>query len=231
MRIEHVFNRGRRDVLALGSFEQLLHAASQPQQPVGRALALVTGAKKTILGKHFGIQIGALVIAHHPAGRLDQDLTFFAQAYLHTRHGCAHAARRGLPHPGCVRVGKVLGHAVGLHEVQAHTSVPGNQLWRDGRRATGGQQHLIQAQSLEDFAGHDAPNNRDAQQPVQLLGRHLLKYALLKLQPQTRNRLKHIGPCPVQVLQKSVQRIGKVNVRTSVYQGDAFNACALVNMG
>jgi len=82
-----------------------------------------------------------------------------------------------------VRVGKVFRHCIPFDQVQAQAAVPGDQLSRNGRGAAASQQGLVQTQVLEDLALDDAAQDRNAEQAVELLGRHFGENALLELEP------------------------------------------------
>jgi hypothetical protein len=82
---------------------------------------------------------------------------------------------------------EVLGHAVALVDVQAQMAVPGQQCVRHGRRAASSKRALVQAEGLFHLAPHEATDDRDAQQPVELGRRHLVVDALLELDPEARH--------------------------------------------
>ena len=122
-----------------------------------------------------------------------------------------------------MRVGKVLRHGIALNHVEAQALVPGDELCRNGRRAAARQQRLVQAQVLQNLALHNAAQNRNAEQAVELLGRHLGEYTLLELEPQAGNRDERGGPCTVQIRHKGVQAFGKEYMRLAVHHGHGLH--------
>ena len=178
-----------------------------------------------------GVQVGAFVIAQHLSRRLDEDLTFFADAHLHTGVGRADIAGFvELPMLG-VRIGEVLGHGIAFHQVQAQAAVPANELGRQGGRATASQLDLVQAQAHQNFAGHHVFQHGNAQQQIEFFRGHLGKHALLEFHPQTRHRNEDGGSRTLQILHEGVQGLGKKDVQSAMHEGGGFDKGAFKHVG
>ena len=130
-----------------------------------------------------------------------------------------------------MRVREVLGHRVAFDQIQAQAAVPGDQLGRNRRRAAAGQQGLVQPQALEHLAADDFPQNRDAEQQVELLRRHFGEDALLELEPQARHRNEGGRPGAVQILDEGVQRFGEIHMCVAVHHRFAFHPGAFEDVG
>ena len=89
---------------------------------------------------------------------------------------------------------------------------------------------MVQSQTLENLAFHDASQHGDAQQPIQSLRWYLCKHPLLKFEPQTRHRDEGGGACALQVLQKTFQRFRKKHMDLPVDQGCKLKPTAFVDM-
>ena len=111
-----------------------------------------------------------------------------------------------------MRQSEVFGHAIALIDRDAELAVPLQQGHRHGRCAASGKLALVQAQCLLDLAAHQAANERDREQAVELGRGHLVVNPLLKLDPQARHREKDGGAGPLQIGRKGVQRLCKIHM-------------------
>mmetsp|Transcript_22407 Transcript_22407/g.88723 ORF Transcript_22407/g.88723 Transcript_22407/m.88723 type:complete len:622 (+) Transcript_22407:835-2700(+) len=202
---------GRRgDVFALARLEQVLHAAGDANAAVGVHAGLVAGAQPAVFGEAVARLLRRLEVAQHhgraahlqlAGGRFD--------AHLHALVGRAHGAALVLARQRQMRQRQVLGHAIALVDVQAQGRIPLQQRHRHRRGAAGGELAFVQPQGLEHLLAHQAADDGQAQQLVELVLRHLGLDALLELHPQARHREEHRWQRALQVGREGVERLGE----------------------
>ena len=204
-----IFDRRGRDVLTLAGFEDLLDAPGQAQVALGILLTLVTRAQKAIGGESLRGFLGILVVALHGRATKHQHFALLADAYLHIRIVLANPARLVTPGTTDMRITTVFRHAVDLLQVQSQAAIPVEQRLRH-RRSTGqGKAYGIQTQAFEHLAPHQAPQQRYAQQAIQLARRHARDHPVMELAPDPRHTKKHRRPGTAQVFDKGFQTLGK----------------------
>ena len=99
---KQVFDGGRCNVLALRGFEQLFGPAGDLQTSFIVDFSQVARLEKTVLGEILFGLLRHLVVAHHVARALDEDLTFLADSLLYVRIWRTHISRTHLPGFGAV---------------------------------------------------------------------------------------------------------------------------------
>ncbi|MCY1360946.1 hypothetical protein D9M69_475960 [compost metagenome] len=205
-----VLDRRGRHVLALAGLEQILHAPGDAQQALLVDRALVPCLEPTVIGEALFALLGLLVVAQHHGGVAHLNLTRFrVQAVLHALIGRAYRALLVLARFGEVGEREVLRHAVAFVDVQAQLAVPLQQCNGHGCCAPSGERALVQAQGLHHLLANDAANDRNAEQAIEFGGRHLVRNALLELDPEAGHREKDGGAGTLQVGGKGVEGLGE----------------------
>jgi hypothetical protein len=183
--------------------------------PLGSMRTLVPRAQEAVGGKHLGQKFGLPEVAGHRRRAPDQDLAAFrVDSAFHAVVGPANAADV-LARAGDVAQRAVLGQPITFRNLQPQAAVPAQDIGRYRRSTADGHGALVQPQRRQDLLLHDAMDDRQLEQQVQLLLRHLVQHGLLELDPQPGHAEEDGRLRALHVLGEGLQAVGEVDAKTA----------------
>mmetsp|Transcript_22057 Transcript_22057/g.47868 ORF Transcript_22057/g.47868 Transcript_22057/m.47868 type:complete len:516 (-) Transcript_22057:85-1632(-) len=209
---ELILDRSRGNVLALGGLENLLGTSRDLETAHIIQLSLVSSTQEAIIGHCLLGSLLILIVSHHHSRSFDLKLSIRGNALDDPRVGLTDVSNTATSGLGNVRIVEVLRHTVPLQQLQSQVTVPRQQIRRKRSTSTSSIPHTLQSQGLQQLLLHQETNERNLQQLLQLLRRHLLKHSLLELGPKARHRQEYGGFASPEILHKGGERIGKKDV-------------------
>ena len=160
--LELVLELARRDVLATGGDDDVLHAIGDPEIPVAVLRADVAGVQPAVGVDRLGRLLGLVQVAHEDVLAADQQLAG-RRVELHL---VVRARRADHPRldPRRRRVGRrtaALGHSPDLDHRHAEGEVPADEVGRDRRRTGDEEARPVDADQLPDVVEREAPRQRE----------------------------------------------------------------------